>query len=287
MKAAVYYETGAPDVFRYEDVADPQPGPGEILVEIAAVSIEGGDTLNRFAGPMTATPHIVGYQASGTVLALGDGASTVRGRRPRRDGQPQRVTRRAAHRQREHRLGRARRLRSQRSGVHPGAVRDSTRLPVRVRPLQSGETALIHAGAGGVGIAAIQMAKQAGALVLATASSDERLERLKQFGLDDGINYATHDFVAECRRLTGGQGRQRDRRLGRRREPARQPRRAGIPRPVHHGRRPPGRPRRSTSPVCEATTRASPASSSAASCSRAPARMASSPIRSRRLRTAR
>jgi NADPH2:quinone reductase len=72
--------------------------------------------------------------------------------------------------------------------------------------LQPGETALIHAGAGGVGIAAIQMAKQAGARVLATASSDDRLERLKPLGLDDGINYATHDFVAECRRLTDGRG---------------------------------------------------------------------------------
>src|SRR5205823_14476577 len=68
--------------------------------------------------------------------------------------------------------------------------------------LQPAETALIHAGAAGVGLAAIQMAKRAGARVLATASSDDRLERLKEFGLDDGINYATNDFVAECPRLT-------------------------------------------------------------------------------------
>jgi NADPH2:quinone reductase len=72
--------------------------------------------------------------------------------------------------------------------------------------LQAGETALIHAGAGGVGIAAIQMAKRAGARVLSTASSDDRLERLKEFGLDEGINYVTHDFVAEARRLTDGRG---------------------------------------------------------------------------------
>ena len=72
--------------------------------------------------------------------------------------------------------------------------------------LQAGETALIHAGAGGVGIAAIQMAKRAGARVLATASSDDRLERLKELGLDEGINYVTHDFVAEARRLTDGRG---------------------------------------------------------------------------------
>jgi NADPH2:quinone reductase len=72
--------------------------------------------------------------------------------------------------------------------------------------LSKGETVLIHAGAGGVGIAAIQLAKRAGARVLATASSDERLARLGDLGLDDGINYVTNDFVAEARRLTDGQG---------------------------------------------------------------------------------
>ena len=72
--------------------------------------------------------------------------------------------------------------------------------------LVEGETALIHAGAGGVGLAAIQMAKRAGARVIATASSDERLERLRPFGLDDGINYREKDFVAEVRSLTNNRG---------------------------------------------------------------------------------
>jgi NADPH2:quinone reductase len=72
--------------------------------------------------------------------------------------------------------------------------------------LVAGETALIHAGAGGVGLAAIQMAKHAGARVIATASSDERLDRLRDFGLDDGINYRESDFVAEVRRLTNNRG---------------------------------------------------------------------------------
>src|SRR2546421_1562493 len=60
--------------------------------------------------------------------------------------------------------------------------------------LRSGQTALIHAGAGGVGMAAIQLAKQAGATVLSTTSSDEKLARLQDFGVDHGINYATEDF---------------------------------------------------------------------------------------------
>jgi NADPH2:quinone reductase len=72
--------------------------------------------------------------------------------------------------------------------------------------LVAGETALIHAGAGGVGLAAIQMAKHAGARVIATASSDERLDRLREFGLDDAINYREKDFVAEVRSLTKNRG---------------------------------------------------------------------------------
>ena len=72
--------------------------------------------------------------------------------------------------------------------------------------LKAGETALIHAGASGVGIAAIQLAKRAGATVLATASSDEKLARLKPLGLDHGINYRDGDFSAAVRELTGGQG---------------------------------------------------------------------------------
>ena len=72
--------------------------------------------------------------------------------------------------------------------------------------LQAGETVLIHAGAGGVGLAAIQLAKRAGAKVLATASSDERLERLKEFGMDAGINYREGDWVSKVRELSGGRG---------------------------------------------------------------------------------
>jgi NADPH2:quinone reductase len=72
--------------------------------------------------------------------------------------------------------------------------------------LVAGETALIHAGAGGVGIAAIQLAKRAGARVFATASSADKLARLEELGLDEGINYVADDFVTESRRLTDGRG---------------------------------------------------------------------------------
>jgi NADPH:quinone reductase len=206
MKAAVYYETGSPDVFRYEDVPDPEPSAGEILVAVEAISIEGGDTLNRLGGEMTAVPHIVGYQAAGTVIGLGDGVDQFAvGDRVVTVGLN------GSH--------------AQKRVVQPNfawpipdgfSTMEAACIPVpfgtahdclfEFGRLQPAETALIHAGAGGVGIAAIQMAKRAGARVLATASSDDRLERLKEFGLDEGINYATRDFVAECRQLTDGRG---------------------------------------------------------------------------------
>src|SRR5215475_15129727 len=75
MKAAVYYQTGGPEVFRYEDVPDPTFGAGMVLIEVKAVSIEGGDTLHRAGGEMTARPHIVGYQCAGVVRAVGDGVT--------------------------------------------------------------------------------------------------------------------------------------------------------------------------------------------------------------------
>jgi NADPH2:quinone reductase len=72
--------------------------------------------------------------------------------------------------------------------------------------LAEGQTVLIHAGAGGVGMAAIQLAKQAGATVISTASSDEKLERLRSLGLDHGINYATQSFVERAKELTDSRG---------------------------------------------------------------------------------
>jgi len=71
MKAAVYYETGGPDVFRFEDVPDPTCGPGDVLISVEAISIEGGDTLNRLGGDLVQVPHIVGYQCAGVVREVG------------------------------------------------------------------------------------------------------------------------------------------------------------------------------------------------------------------------
>ncbi len=206
MKAAVYYEVGGPDVFRYEDVPDPTVGGSELLVRVEAVSIEGGDTLNRWQGAPARVPHVVGYQCAGTVLEVGvDVTAFAPGDRVVTvglDGSH------AALRSVDHSFawkipdG----LSTEEAACVPVPFGTADDCLFEFGHLGAGETALVHAGAGGVGIAAIQLAKRAGARVLATASSDDKLERLKELGLDEGINYARSDFVAEARRLTDGRG---------------------------------------------------------------------------------
>jgi NADPH:quinone reductase len=206
MKAAVYHETGAPDVLRYEDVPDPVVTPNKVLVQVEAISIEGGDTLNRLGGAMAATPHIVGYQCAGTIIevgaavtdrAVGDRVvcSMAHGSHAELVAVPAATTWAVPDG-----------LDITRAACVPIAFGTADDCLFEFGRLGAGETVLVQAGAGGVGIAAIQLAKRAGATVLATASSDERLARLVALGLDHGINYRDADLADEARRLTGGRG---------------------------------------------------------------------------------
>jgi NADPH2:quinone reductase len=206
MKAAVYYENGAPSVFRYEDVPDPVPGTGEMLVGVEVISIEGGDTLNRLGGPLITVPHIVGYQNAGTVLSVGPDVEgfAVGDRVVGLAFHGSHAELRVAHPLTTWKIPDG--LATELAACVPVAYGTAHDSLFEFGRLVEGETALIHAGAGGVGLAAIQMAKHAGARVIATASSDERLERLREFGVDDGINYREKDFAAEVRSLTKNRG---------------------------------------------------------------------------------
>jgi NADPH2:quinone reductase len=206
MKAAVYYETGPPDVFRYEDVPDPVLSPGAVVIDVEAISIEGGDTLNRAGGEMASVPHVVGYQCAGAISEVGEGvddrhvgqrvvATMPWGSHAEKVAVPATIT----------------------WPIPDGAdVAACACVPVAFGTaddclfefghLKEGETVLIQAGAGGVGVAAIQLAKQAGARVLATASSLERLAKLKDLGLDVGIDYSHDDWVDAVRAATDGRG---------------------------------------------------------------------------------
>jgi NADPH:quinone reductase len=206
MKAAVYYETGPPSVFRYEDVADPVCAPNGVVIDVQAVSIEGGDTLNRAGGMMATTPHVVGYQCAGVIREVGPEVTD------RTMGQ--RVVAAMPFGSHAAQVALAANatwlipdgLDTQIAACVPIAFGTADDCLFEFGHLKAGETVLIQAGAGGVGLAAIQLAKRAGATVLATASSDDKLARLAEFGLDHGINYRTGNFIEETRRLTGGRG---------------------------------------------------------------------------------
>ena len=206
MKAAVYYETGDPGVFRFEDVPDPDVGGHDVLIRVEAVSIEGGDTLNRLRGELGRLPHIVGYQCAGTVLTVGDGVSgiTVGDRVVTVGLDGSHAQLRAVDQSFCWVIPEG--LSTEEGACVPVPFGTASDCLFEFGRLQAGESVLIHAGASGVGIAAIQMAKQAGARVMATASSDERLARLGEYGLDHGINYASNDFVDAVRQLTDGGG---------------------------------------------------------------------------------
>ncbi|MGZ5938846.1 MAG: quinone oxidoreductase family protein [Rhizomicrobium sp.] len=206
MKAAVYYENGPPSVLKYEDVPDPQCAPNGIVIRVEAVSIEGGDTLNRQGGPLITKPHIVGYQAAGEVVQVGAEVKEFKlGDKA--------VTTGFNGSHAELRAVAARTAWKIPKGCD---VKLAAAVPVpfgtahdclfEFGRLKAGETVLVQAGASGVGVAAIQLAKRAGARVLATASSDDRLERLKPLGLDAGINYKTDDVVKSVMKLTDNKG---------------------------------------------------------------------------------
>jgi len=206
MKAAVYYENGGPEVLKYEDFPDPALHPKGVIIKVEAIAIEGGDTLNRWRGPLMTNPHIVGYQAAGEIVAVGAEVTNLK------------VGQKVATVNNWGSHAELRSVPARNCWVIPDGfdVKKAAAIPVtfgtaddclfEAGRLKAGETVLVQAGASGVGVAAIQLAKRAGATVLATASSDERLERLKPLGLDHGINYAREDVVKEVMRLTDKKG---------------------------------------------------------------------------------
>lgn len=206
MKAAVYSENGGPEVLRYEEVPDPPLHARGVLIDVKAVSIEGGDTLNRAGGELTSKPHIVGYQCAGVVREAG---AEVTDRKP-----GDRVVAMMANGSHAAMVS----VPATSTFLIPDGldITEAACVPVpfgtaddclfEFGHLKQGETVLIQAGGSGVGIAAVQLAKRAGATVLATASSGEKLDKLKAFGLDHGINYREEDFVKAAREITGGRG---------------------------------------------------------------------------------
>ena len=206
MKASAYEKTGAPDVLKYIELPDPVCGPNDVRIDVNAISLEGGDVLNRGFGEKPTGHFVVGYAAAGTVIEVGNEVPTIK--------VGQRVTTLGgAGSHAEQRV-----VSSLTCWVLPDSVdfAQGACIPVTCGTahegvfefggLQPDETLLVQGGAGGVGVVAIQLAKEIGATVYATASSDERLAKLIAMGLDAGINYAQSNLVAEVMRLTDKRG---------------------------------------------------------------------------------
>lgn len=207
MRAVVLESYGGPDVLTVREVPDPVPGPEEVVVEVVATALNRADLLQRrgrYSGPPMAY-EIPGMELSGRVSALGERVSMWR---PGDEvmgivGGGAYAERIAVH---------ERQLMAVPRSV---GVADAAAIPevwitaydalVSQGGLTSGRTALVHAGASGVGTAAIQIAKAIGARVIVTASAG-KLASCLALGADAAVDYRSEDFVACCRELTGGHG---------------------------------------------------------------------------------
>ncbi len=206
MWAAAIEMNGGPEVLDFRELPDPECAEDGLVIDVEAISIEGGDLLARALEPFKSVPHVVGSIAAGTVREVGP---EVQGRQI-----GERVV--TLHADGSHATRRA--VSAAMAWPIPEglSVRDAACVPIAfgtafeclftAGDLQPGQTVLIHAGSGGVGMAAIQMAKLAGATVIATASTPDKLKRLEAFGLNHGIDYNTQDFVKEAQKLAGPDG---------------------------------------------------------------------------------
>ena len=206
MKAIQIKQTGGPEVMQLAEVPVPQPKPNEAVVKIAAAGVNFIDVYNREGRYKAPLPLVLGQEGAGVVSALGADARGVA------------VGDRVAYTSvmgsyAEYAAVPADRLVKIPEGVDErqaaaAMLQGMTAhyLAYSTHPLKKGETALIHAAAGGVGLLLVQMAHNIGARVIATVSTDEKAALARGAGADDVILYTQSDFEAETKKLTGGKG---------------------------------------------------------------------------------
>lgn len=236
MKAMRYLETGGPDVLEYVDVPDPEPGPVDLVVDVAATALNRLDIVQRngwFHMPGFQLPHIAGMDVAGTVSAIGQDVTSVAvGDRVVIDPSLAGVDERS-------KLGGmgdlygdlgiiggtvdggyAERCLAPASHVYPipddMSFEHAATFPTcyltaahalfDVGALAAGESVLIHAAGSGVSTAAIQLALAAGAIVYATAGTDAKCDRAVALGASAALNNRTGDVAGWARGLTGGAG---------------------------------------------------------------------------------
>ena len=206
MKAVQVSVAGGPEVLEYVDVPDPEPGEGEALVELNAAGVNYMDVYMRSGANNPTLPIIPGGEGAGVVVKVGPGVSEVAvGDRVAYTG--------AGRSYAEKVVAPAWRLIKvpDDMDIEMGAASmlqgmTAHYLSHTTYPLGEGDTALVHSGAGGVGLLLIQMAKMRGATVITTVSTQEKAELAMGAGADHAVLYTEQDFAQEAMRITGGVG---------------------------------------------------------------------------------
>ena len=206
MKAVRVHTPGGPEVMRYEDIPEPTPKAGEAVVKVDAAGINYIDVYFRSGQYKAELPLTIGMEAGGTVKAVGPGVTDVKvGDKVAYTGIPGAYA--------EYAAVPTARLVTLPSGITPkqGAAAmlqgmTAHYLATSTYPLKSGDTCLVHAAAGGVGLLLCQMAKMRGARVIGTVSTEEKAKLAREAGAADVILYTHQDFEAEVKRLTDGKG---------------------------------------------------------------------------------
>ncbi len=208
MIAVVIKEPGGPEVLEVQEVADPSPSAGEVLLDVHATALNRADLLQRrgFYPPPKGASEILGLECAGTVAGHGEGvAEPPVGSRVMAllagGGYAERVVV-----PREHLMAIPDGLSFEDAAAVPEAFLTAQEALCSLGKTEAGETVLIHAAAGGVGSAAVQVAKLLGAHVIATAGSDDKLKHVDALGADVCVNYREQDFAAVVREVTHKRG---------------------------------------------------------------------------------
>ncbi|MGE8135659.1 MULTISPECIES: quinone oxidoreductase [unclassified Novosphingobium] len=207
-KAVRFYETGGPEVLKLEDVHVGEPGPGEVRIRHAAVGCNFADTYFRSGYYPVQPPCGIGVEGAGTIVALGAGVTGFAvGDRVAYNGSPLGAysTERVMPAAPLFRLPDTITFEQAAASTMRGL--SATYWLVKANPsIKAGDTILLHAAAGGVGLLAVQLAKLLGLRVIGTVSSEEKAEKARAMGCDEIIFYRREDVAARVRDLTGGQG---------------------------------------------------------------------------------
>lgn len=206
MKAVRIHEFGDIDVLRWEEAPDPNPRPQQVLIKVDSAGVNYADLMRRGGGyPGPDLPSSLGLEAAGSVVAVGENVTDITvGQRVMAMGPGGQAEYVAVNSNFVFPYPEA--LDPVQAGGMPIVFLTSYHLLKTRGHLQIGDTVLVQAGASGVGTVAIQMAKAWGAKVIATASTQEKLDLARSLGADVTVNYTTHDFEAEIAEQTGGQG---------------------------------------------------------------------------------